>query len=321
MNKLKTAFLLFAVACVTASAANIHAQSLDDETVSIRSAALTTISLPSGARRVRDEKIPGEVKETLSKLVASGGEGIAEGDSEVIVWAGNYKAARGRQMIQTIETALKNAGWQYETGAQTDEFTTFVIFRAQPAKRGAVGFFIPNEDGFIFAVAEMLKAEGDSPAENPSSSQKVQPKTSGMTDPGLYGKWFRTVGGGSRDWTGKTQYKAGEDFYFEFFPDGSVTYTREKDVLTIMQCAIKESQKARGRYAVSGNTLNIELGEMTSIGSNSCDAKGNFNKKLEPSTISVTFVIKKMESITRPDNPWIMCFDGSDEVCYEKVNR
>ncbi len=320
MNKLKKLFLLFSAACVLAFSADTRAQSLEDGTVAVRSASLTTINLPSGARRVNDEQIPSEFKQTLSKLVASGGEGITEGDSEVIVWSGNYKATRGRQMIQNLETALKNAGWQYEPGAQTDEFTTFGVYRLQPAKRAAVGFFIPNEDGFIFAVAEMLRAGS---TENPVSSQKseVQPRTSGSVNSGLFGRWFRTIGGGSRDWTGKTQYNAGEDFYFEFFPDGSVTYSREKDVLTIMQCKIKESQKARGRFTVSGNTLNIELGEMSSVGSNSCDAKGNFNKKLEPSKISVTFVIKKMESITRPDNPTIMCFDGSDEVCYEKVNK
>ena len=320
MNKLKKLFLLLSVASVLAF--SVQAQSLDNETVSVGNAGLTTISLPPGARRIRDEKIPGEVRETLSKLVASGGEGIREGESEVIIWSGNYKGARGRQMIQNLETALKNAGWQYETGAQTDEFATFGLFRPQPAPRAAVGFFVPSEDVFIFAVAEMLKAGGKQ-AETPVSSQKseVQSKNSGLVNSSLFGRWFRTVGGGSRDWTGKTQYKAGEDFYFEFFPDGSVTYSREKDVLSIMQCSIKESQKARGRYTVSGNTLNIELGEMTSTGSNSCDAKENFNKRLEPSTLSVTFVIKKMESLARPDNPTIMCFNGSDDVCYEKVNK
>ena len=320
MNKLKKVFLLFSAACVLAFAAN--AQTLDDETVVAGSAALTSINLPSGARRVRDEKIPNEVRETLSKLVAAGGEGITEGDSEVIIWSGNYKGARGRQMIQTIETALKNAGWQYESGARDDEFTTFGLFRPQPTPRATVGFFVPSEEVFIFAVAEMLKAGANQP-ENPVSSQKseVPTKNNGAVDSSLFGKWFRTVGGGSRDWTGKTQYNAGENFYFEFFPDGSVAYTREKDVLTIMQCTIKESQKARGRYSVSGNTLKIELGQMTSVGSDSCDAKGNFNKKLEPSTISVDFVIKKMESVSRPDNPTIMCFNGSDEVCFEKVNK
>ncbi|HEY0460188.1 MAG TPA: hypothetical protein VGC97_13705, partial [Pyrinomonadaceae bacterium] len=63
------------------------------------------------------------------------------------------------------------------------------------------------------------------------------------------------------------------------------------------------------------------LGAMSSTGSDSCDAKGNFNKTLEPSNLTVNFEIKKMESLARPDKPTIMCFDGSDDVCYEKVNK
>jgi hypothetical protein len=327
MNKLKYFFLslgllsLSVVILVTATIS--RAQASDDETVSVDRAELAVITLPSGARQVRDGKIPSEIKDTLSKLIAAGGEGIEEGASEVVLWGGNYQARRGAQMIQSLETAFKNAGWQYEAGEKSAEFTTFLVFRPEPQPRALVGFFAHSEDVFVFAVAEMLKAGGRS-AENPSSREKneVQPRSNNSSsDSSLNGKWFRTVGGGSRDWTGKTQYKAGEDFYFEFFPDGSVTYTREKDVLTIMQCSIKESQKARGRYSVSGNTLKIELGQMTSVGSDSCDAKGNFNKKLEPSTITVNFEIKKMESLSRPDQPTIMCFNGSDEICYEKVNK
>jgi hypothetical protein len=324
MHKLKYIFLnlglLFLAVVVLGAATTVRAQTPDDETVSVDRAELAVINLPSGARRVRDGKIPVEIKDTLSKLVAAGGDGIEEGESEVVLWGGNYKDKRGAQMIQNLEAAFKNAGWQFETGEKSAEFTTFVVFRPTPEPRGLVGFFAQSEDVFVFAVAEMLKAGGRR-AENPASQERRQVQPNGNGDSSLYGKWFRTVGGGSRDWTGKTQYNAGENFYFEFFPDGSVTYTREKDVLTIMQCRIKESQKARGRYSVSGNTLKIELGQMTSVGSDSCDAKGNFNKKLEPSTISVDFVIRKMESVSRPDNPAIMCFNGSDEVCFEKVSQ
>lgn len=320
INKTNYLILLFLSVVILGSATSNRAQTSDDETVSVERAELAVISLPSGARQVREGKIPVEIKDTLSKLVATGGDGIEEGASEVVLWGGNYKDKRGAQMIQSLETAFKNAGWQYEAGEKTAEFTTFVVFRPAPQPRALVGFFAQSEDVFVFAVAEMLKAGGRR-AENPSSQERTQIQPGGTGDSSLYGKWFRTVGGGSRDWTGKTQYKAGEDFYFEFFPDGSVTYTREKDVLTIMQCSIKESQKARGRYSVSGTTLKIELGQMTSVGSDSCDAKGNFNKKLEPSTITVNFEIKKMESLSRPDKPTIMCFNGSDEICYEQVNK
>lgn len=320
MNKIKSIFLLVLAIGVTGFSAN--AITFDDEMIPVSRGKLTAVDLPSGARRVRDEKIPAEIKDTLSKLVAAGGAEFTEGGSEVVLWEGNYKKALGAQMIQNLETAFKDAGWQYELGEKSAEFTTFVVFRPQPTPRALVGFFIPSEDVFVFAVAEMLKS--DAPQTSNSSTQQkpsVQTKNNLVGDSSLSGRWFRTVGGGSIDWTGKTQYKAGENFYFEFFPDGTVEYTREKDVLSIMQCRITEKQKARGRYAVSGRTLKIDLGAMSSVGSDSCDAKGNFNKTLEPSNLTVEFEIRKMESLTRPDKPTIMCFNGSDDVCYEKVNK
>jgi hypothetical protein len=320
MNKIKCLFLLVFAFGVLGFSAN--ALAFDDEMVAVSTGKLTAINLPSGARRVHDDKVPVEIKDTLSKLIASGGEGITEGGSEVVLWEGNYKKTRGEQMIQNLEAAFKDAGWQYERGEKSAEFTTFVVFRPQPAPRALVGFFIPSGDVFVFAVAEMLKSDGQQTVNSSSKKNaEIPAKTNFVGDSNLSGKWFRTVGGGSIDWTGKTQYKAGENFYFEFFPDGTVEYTREKDVLSIMQCRITEKQKARGRYAVSGRTLKIDLGAMSSVGSNSCDAKGNFNKTLEPSNLTVEFEIKKMESLTRPDKPTIMCFDGSDDVCYEKVNR
>ncbi|HEX8287505.1 MAG TPA: hypothetical protein VF556_05915 [Pyrinomonadaceae bacterium] len=137
---------------------------------------------------------------------------------------------------------------------------------------------------------------------------------------GLNGKWFRTAGSGSRDYTGKTQYKSGEDFTFEFFPDGTMIYTSQLDVLSIMQCVIKGTNKASGTYTVSGDSLTINLGAMSSVKSNSCDSKENYNKTLEPTSKTIKFAVRKMESITRLDNPTILCFDGAgDDACYEQV--
>ncbi|HEX8637499.1 MAG TPA: hypothetical protein VF692_05510, partial [Pyrinomonadaceae bacterium] len=145
-------------------------------------------------------------------------------------------------------------------------------------------------------------------------------KTNGGNAGGLSGKWFRSTGSGSRDYTGKTQYKSGEDFTFEFFPDGTVIYISKLDVLSIMQCVIKGENKASGTYAVEGDSLTINLDAMNSVKTNSCDRKENYNKTLEPTSKTVKFEVRKMESITRPDNPMLLCFDGaSDNDCYEKV--
>jgi hypothetical protein len=136
----------------------------------------------------------------------------------------------------------------------------------------------------------------------------------------LSGKWFRSTGGGSRDYTGKTQYKSGEDFTFEFFPDGTIIYTSKLDVLSIMQCVIKGENKASGTYVVDGDSLTINLDAMSSVKTNSCDRKENYSKTLEPTSKTVKFAVRKMESITRPDNPMLLCFDGAgDDSCFERV--
>jgi len=301
------------------------AQTIDDETVAVGSAKLTAINLPAGARRINDTSVPYEIKETLSKLATAGGEKVRQGNSEVIIWSGNFQKASGARMAANLETALRNSGWEYEIGEKNGEFTLFSLFRTAPARRGLVGFFVPSEEVFIFAVTEIVKT--DAPfalTENSTPDERTQKRPTAINDAGglsIYGKWHRTTGGGSIDYTGKTQYKAGEDFYFEFFADGTVEYARKKDVLSIMQCKITGADNARGTFSISGNTLVIKLGAMKSSGTNSCEAKGNFNKTLEPSTINVQFQIKKMDNIARPDKPTIMCFNGSDEVCFEKVGK
>lgn len=147
-------------------------------------------------------------------------------------------------------------------------------------------------------------------------------KTNGGNAGGLSGKWFRSTGSGSIDYTGKTQYKSGEDFTFQFFPDGTIIYTSKLDVLSIMQCVVKGENKASGTYTVEGDSLTINLDAMSSVKTNSCDKKENYNKTLEPTSTTVKFVIRKMESITRPDNPMLLCFNGADDdSCYERVKQ
>ena len=135
----------------------------------------------------------------------------------------------------------------------------------------------------------------------------------------VYGKWTRSTGSGNVDPTGKTRYKSGETYTFEFKPDGTMTYLYDKDVLAITQCTIKETSKASGTIEVSGNTLTMNLGAMTSIGASTCDKKDNFRRTLAASTLTKTFTVKRLESIFRPDAPLILCFEGQkDEDCFEK---
>lgn len=325
----KTAIILSLILTVSVFNLSAAAQTVGEATFSVGASKLSAIDLPSGARQIKPESVPQEFKDTFAKLIAAGGDRIKQGGSEVIVWEGNYEKSSGSQMIKNLETTLKNSGWEYEVGAKESDFVLFSIFRAEPQRRALVGFFVPTEDAFVFALTEMVRADAIVETESETFGKQTiettsAPKTnstSGANGMNIYGKWYRGTGSGFIDYTGKTQYKSGESFYFEFFPDGTVEYTKEVDVLSIMQCKIKGADKGRGKFTISGNTLTINLGAVSSVETNSCDASKNFNKTLEPSTTKVQFEIKKMDSITRPDNPTIMCFNGKDDACYEKTNK
>lgn len=146
--------------------------------------------------------------------------------------------------------------------------------------------------------------------------------TTGTGEANIYGKWSRGVGSGYVDHSGMTKYKSGDTYIFEFLPDGTAIYAYEKDVLTMLQCKIKENNKANGTVKVNGNTMTINLGAMTSVGTDSCDRKGNFQRTLEPSVITKKFTVKRMDSIIRPDKPLLLCFEGQkDEDCFERVTK
>lgn len=320
-KKLLLALLLICITSVFGS--SVAAQS--DETTPIQRSALAETSLPSGAQKIREASIPAEITKTLGKLIAAGGEKIRQGDSEVIIWTGNqYKKSSAAQLTKKLETALRDSGWTYEIGERQSDFILFSLFRETPERRALIGFFVPSDDAYIMALTEMLAAgapinqSGNSIEEPPRDSSNNMENFGGGSS-SLAGKWWRGEGSGSVDYTGKTKYKSGKEYIFEFFADGTVEYTFELDVLSIVQCRTKELRKSRGRYSVSGDTLTISLNAGSTVGSSSCEAKNNFRKATPAETITKRFKIRKMDSITRPDDPLMLCFDGqSDDACFEK---
>jgi hypothetical protein len=298
--------------CIGLFIFNLNAQETSEPTT-VSNVADTT--LPWGAQRILPDKIPAEFNDAFEKLLTEGNGKITGGNREVLAWEGNYKNKTNEIKFKNeLQTNFRKEGWQYEAVGKDGDVEFFSLLKESSPRRAVLGFLVSGSEIMVCALMEVKNA-----GETVSNDTKIDlPITNnGKNDLSIYGRWFRTVGGSSIDYTGKTKLKAGEDFTFEFFADGSVEYTRKKEVLSIMQCHIKESQNARGKFSISGNILTINLGAMKSVGTNSCDAKGNFNKTLENSTMTVRFEIKQMEDITRPDKPTIMCFDGS-EVCYER---
>jgi hypothetical protein len=267
--------------------------------------------LPWGAQRILPGKVPAEFNELYDKLLAEGGGKIASGSREVLAWQGTYKNRSKAETIKTeLEMNFRKEGWAFATAASEGDVELFSLSKND---RAVLGFFTANEEVFVCSLMEVRKA-GASPAQ---TDNRPTANSGGGTGGSIVGKWFRTTGGSMRDWTGKTTLKGGEDFTFVFSADGTVEYTRKKEILNVMQCRINSEENARGRYTLNGGGLTIDLGTMRSVGTNSCNARENYNKTLSNSTMTVQIQIKQMDDITRPDKPYTMCFDGN-EVCYEK---
>jgi hypothetical protein len=186
-----------------------------------------------------------------------------------------------------------------------------------------------NDDAsrFLLGVFERAQNGADGSSTNNGetvavNSASVNPETSSdnAVSQSLVGKWTRSGGaGGARDATGKTLYNSGDDITFEFFADGTMQFLREKKTLSITQCRISEITKIPGSYTSSGDQLTMNLGTGTAVGTSSCEARGNFQKTLSASTTTTKFVVRKMESIFRPDKPIMLCLDDTkDDDCYHR---
>ena len=310
-KKMISVLFLGAVFCLFGPA-DARAQS-DESSEPTTVSNVTEAVLPWGAQRVLPGKVPAEFESTFDKIVAEGGGKITGGAREVLAWEGNYKNGAKVAATKTeLQTKFRKAGWRYETAASGGGIELFSLAKDGPDQRAVIGYFVATDEIFVCALMEIQKADAQ-----PVKTDSRSSASSGVAGESIVGKWFRTTGGSTRDWTGKTTLKGGEDFTFEFFPDGSVEYTRKKEILNVMQCRINSLDNARGRYTLAGSTLTINLGPMRSTGSNSCDAKGNYNKTLGNSTMTAQVQIKRLDDISRPDRPYTMCLDGN-EVCYEK---
>lgn len=164
---------------------------------------------------------------------------------------------------------------------------------------------------FMLGVYEKTGADGNAAGEN--ETEVSSENGEGEIAPDLIGKWTRSEGSGNIDATGKTKYKAGADFVYEFSADGAVKYSMKKEVLTILQCEIEETKTASGTASVSGDTLTVNLGETNFVSSNSCESADNFDKNLPAETADLRWRLKTEYETTQ------LCLEEKDgEKCYDK---
>ena len=113
--------VLFAVIFGSSAAA----QTVGEGTDPVSDSKLTKIGLPNGARRIKDGFYPSEVSTVLEKLIEQGGERVRQGDSEALVFGGNYEKVKGDQLIKKFESDLRTAGWEYEFAAKEQGVTIY----------------------------------------------------------------------------------------------------------------------------------------------------------------------------------------------------
>jgi hypothetical protein len=268
-------------------------------------------------------------------LAASGGQQLRQSDVDSVIefyeWAFQARFTGGERVrFQAIMVAaFRQDAAESRKGADAlIDVLAKIRARDEAAQQRARAAF--NKD-FVKELrvstdesAQLLLGvyERGQSGETPETLMDAPAKfTGGANSKALVGRWMRSTGAGrGDDGTGKTTWSSGENSTFEFFADGTMQFTFEKKVLSITQCRISETAKIPGTYTVEGGQLRINLGAGNTVGTSSCEAKGNFKKTLTASTLEKTFVVRKMESVFRPDAPLLLCFDGAarDEDCFER---
>jgi hypothetical protein len=228
-------------------------------------------------------------------------------------------AARERRSTDDIINAFAQIRVADEGVQQRTREKVISAYAAELRKRTAE----PNAQ-LMFRIYERGRKNGEAAVSIENSDEnRASSANAGLKVKDLIGKWSRSTGSGSiEDGTGKTKYGNGTTFTFEFFPDGTVEYVTQEKTLSIMQCRIESTQRARGKVTIEGDSMTMNLGPMSSVGTDSCDKQGNYKKTLEASSLTVTWRLKKMNSVLRPDNPTVLCFDGNGgEACFEKTKE
>ncbi|HYP50272.1 MAG TPA: hypothetical protein VEQ34_04965 [Pyrinomonadaceae bacterium] len=321
----KFTFIWLVIVTVFALNQTSPAQEME-ETEPATSSALANTALPAGALRVKETSVPQEIKDTLAKLVASGGDKIRQGDSEVLTIADKiYKKSTSIQLMKKIETDLQKAGWVYEIGEKNNEFVMFSLFRKEPQNRALLGFFVPTDEGLVIALTEMLARE-DAIAENQnnnsaeplaSETKPSKPNANGSSPHELAGKWvWASTGSMYRNpVSGVTVAGRSSRFTYEFSPNGTVEYVGIMQTTSLANCRMEVFSTKKGKVSISGGKMTIAFAPATFTRDDSCDRAGNYKKTLPAETETYNWQIKNSNGRV------LLCLEGKEgETCFDKSN-
>lgn len=295
INSITTTFaLVLFLGLISFSA---FAQSNEAEAVS--NSELLGVSLPANALRVLPEKIPAEVNETLDKVVSGGNGQLKRGDAEVIVWDGVKNQTKTNQIVSSLKKNFQAQGWNFELGGEQDGVAIFTLLKEGNPRRAVIGFYGTSDGAFVLAMSEIFKngEENSAKEETPSNeeTEEVEPskketKSSGsMRD--LVGKWERKESGMSSYKNGNYQGSSGNYESYTFFADGRVEYS---SLIAVQNygCRLEAFSSRKGRAAISGGNLNVNLTSGTVSRDDSCSKSKNYTKPMEASSESYKWAIE-----------------------------
>lgn len=226
-----------------------------DEMTAVTRSELVGVSLPSGALRVNEGHVPADITQTMQKLIAEGGAKIRQGDTEVLVWTGNDLKKTGVDgMVQRVTKAFATGGWQYEVSATEDGITFFTLLKDGPQKRAMLGVHGESDGTLLFALTEMLAANGGSSTPSrPSTSTPATTAVGGSVSDYSFTTptgWSRSDSAGKISLTTQDGEKA-----IVFLPPMDTTGDLERDAERILW------QVFNGYESWSGNGFTPEYGQ------------------------------------------------------------
>lgn len=248
-------FLGFALSLSVIATPSIQAA---DETEPATSSTLTAISLPPHAHRVLPQSIPGEVQQTLEKIIAAGNGKIRQGETEILVWAGaTYQKANAPRIVYLLTDTLKVDGWKYEVGAQEDGLTVFSLRKERGNRRALIGFYGVTNEALVFAWTELLTPETTGAKPDLAQPRNTAPAPTNGIPRELIGTWDN----GSVSMlmrkdqiTGATTPGRSSYFSYSFAADGTFQFSGLMQI-TNYSCTTTLFNDKAGRARFAGNTV------------------------------------------------------------------
>ena len=122
----------------------------------VSASALTNISLPANALRVRDKNIPTEISQMLTKIIETDAR-FTQGEREVIVWTNKkFNHSNAAKIRAQVEGNFKNAGWDFHIAGEKEDITIFTAIKKTPTRRNISGFWTLANDALMLSIAEVF---------------------------------------------------------------------------------------------------------------------------------------------------------------------